>query len=174
MKPIAKAGIVLAGYIAAFAVAGLVLKLYIAATDTPDRVSSGGMWAFGDGMLFLGVLGLAAIPATGAGLYWLRASDRFWAGLSIAALVVAATSLAAALIYWAAKGSASGSVMQPVAAFAVLRILVTPGCAGFFLLAGLFAPYHTARMRLFTAAAIEILVFGSTAFIWFLMARLSA
>jgi hypothetical protein len=168
--PLAKAGIVVAGYIAAFVIASMVLKAYVAATDTPDRVSSGGMWAFGDGMLFLGVLALAAVPATGAALYWLRASIRFWNWLSLAALVVAATSLAAVLIYQTARNAAT-STMAPIAAFAVLRLLITPGCAGLFLLAGLLAPSRTPRMRLLAAAAIELTVFGGTFFMWVWSAR---
>ena len=66
MRPAAKAGIVVAGYVAAVAVASLVLRVYIAATSGPDRQTYGGMYAFGDSLLFLGVAGVAAIPATGA------------------------------------------------------------------------------------------------------------
>jgi hypothetical protein len=166
MKPVAKAGVVLAGYIAAFLAASLVLKLYIAATDTPDRVSSGGMWAFGDGMLFLGVLALAAVPATGAALYWLRASAGFWTSLSIASLVIAATSLAAFLIYATQARSGPTSPMNMLPAYAVLRLLVAPLLAGFFCLAGLFAPYRTARLRLFAAGAIELISIGLIAMTW--------
>jgi|SRR5882672_1364383 len=170
MKPIAKAGVVAGGYVAAAAIATLVVDIYIKATDTPDRISSGGMYAFGDGMLFLAVLGLAAIPATAAALYWLRSSAGFWSKLSIAGLVIAATSLAAVLIYQTAR-NASAPTMAPLAAFAVLRLLVTPGCAGFFLLAGVLAPSRTPRLRLFAAAAIELTVFGGTVLMWFLSAR---
>jgi hypothetical protein len=166
MKPVAKAGVVLAGYIAAFLVASLVLKVYIAATDTPDRVSSGGMWAFGDGMLFLGVLALAAVPATGAALFWLRASTAFWARLSVAALVIAATSMAAFVIYATQARSGPTSPMNMLPAYAVLRLLVAPLFAGFFCLAGLFAPYRTARLRLFAAGALELLSIGLIAMTW--------
>jgi hypothetical protein len=165
MKPVAKAGVVLAGYIAAFLVASLVLKVYIAATDTPDRVSSGGMWAFGDGMLFLGVLALAAVPATGAALYWLRASATFWTSLSIASLVIAATSLAAFLIY-ATQARSGPTPMNMLPAYAVLRLLVAPLFAGLFCLAALFAPYRTARLRLFAAGAIELISIGLIAMTW--------
>jgi hypothetical protein len=170
MKPLAKAGVVAGGYVAAVAVATLVVNIYINATNTPDRMSSGGMYAFGDGMLFLGVLGLAAIPATGAALFWLRSSAAFWVWLSVAALVIAATSVAAVLIYQTARHSAA-STMGPLAAFAVLRLLITPGCAGLFLLAGVFAPSRTPRMRLLAAAAIELIVFAGTAFMWVWSAR---
>lgn len=171
MKPIAKAGIVAAGYVAAFVVAGLVLKLYIAATDTPDRVSSGGMYAFGDGMLFLAVLAVAAVPATGAAFYWLRSNLTFWGWISVGALVIAATSVAALLVYVTQAAFAPPSPMQPLAAFAVLRILFTPMCAGLFLLAGLFAPNRTTRFRLLAATSIELIVFGCTALKRFLSTR---
>jgi len=36
------------------------------------------MYAFGDSVLFLGVLGVAAIPATGTALFFLRPRQGFW------------------------------------------------------------------------------------------------
>ena len=47
MRPAAKAGIVIAGYVAAVAVASLVLRVYIATTSGADRQTYGGMYAFG-------------------------------------------------------------------------------------------------------------------------------
>ena len=82
MRPAAKAGIVVAGYVAAVGVASLVLRVYIAATDGPDRQTYVGMYAFGDSLLFLGVASVAAIPATGAALFFLRPYRGFWKVLS--------------------------------------------------------------------------------------------
>jgi hypothetical protein len=94
----AKVGIVAGGYALAFAIASLVLRVYSAATNGPDRQTYGGMVAFGDSLLFLGVLGVAAIPATAAALYFLRSRPGFWRVLSGAALAVAATALVALLL----------------------------------------------------------------------------
>jgi len=63
-KPAAKLGIVAAGYVVALAIAALVTSVYVASTSGPDRQTYGGMYAFGDSVLFLGVFGVAAIPAT--------------------------------------------------------------------------------------------------------------
>jgi hypothetical protein len=77
MRPVAKAGLVTLGFIAAFAIAWLVVGIYVAATSGPDRQSSSGMYAFGDSLLFLGAFGLAAVPATGAALFFLRPRPAF-------------------------------------------------------------------------------------------------
>ena len=53
MKPVAKAGLVAIGYVAALAVALLVVGMYVARTSGPDRQSYGAMFAFGDSLLFL-------------------------------------------------------------------------------------------------------------------------
>ena len=67
-----KVGLVVAGYIVAFLITVAFIAVYTAATNSPDRQASGGMSAFGDSLLFLGVLGMASVPATGAALYFLR------------------------------------------------------------------------------------------------------
>lgn len=67
-----KVALVLAGYIAAIVVASTVVYIYVLATDSPDRQASSGMYAFGDSLLFLAVLGVASLPATGAALVFLR------------------------------------------------------------------------------------------------------
>lgn len=77
MRPAAKAGLVAIGYIAALAIAFLVTRIYIAATNGPDRQTYGAMFDFGDSLLFLGVFGLASrrrrsVPAR------LCASGRRW------------------------------------------------------------------------------------------------
>jgi hypothetical protein len=77
MKPFAKAGLVAAGYIAAFAIASAVVAIYIAATDASDWQASSGMFAFGGSLLFVAVFGLAAVPATGAALFFLRSYRAF-------------------------------------------------------------------------------------------------
>lgn len=70
MRPVAKAGLVALGYVAALAVTLLVAGIHLAETSGPD--AQGGMSAFGDSLMFLAVFGLAAVPATGAALFFLR------------------------------------------------------------------------------------------------------
>ena len=66
-----KVGLVAAGYVVALLIASAGVALYVASTSGPDRKTYGGMYAFGDSLLFLAVFALAAAPATGAALYFL-------------------------------------------------------------------------------------------------------
>lgn len=166
MRPVAKVGIVVAGYVAAVAVASLVLRIYIAATSGPDRQTDGGMYAFGDSLLFLGVAGVAAIPATGAALYSLRSHRGFWRVLSIGGLATAATAILASVLFHAMRSTTGHGVLQSLAMATPLRILVAPLLALFFLLCGLFAPTRSARLCLASAAAIEVVAFVSVAGTW--------
>lgn len=149
MKPRGKLGLVIAGYVLAAAVAAAVVACHLAVIGGPSSPGYGGMNAFGDTLLFLAAFGVAAIPATGAALFFLRPHAGFWRGYSIAALVFALTSLAAFLMV----------VIDPrslMAGLAFPRILVAPLFTLAFLLSGGFAPARAARIKLFAAAATEI------------------
>jgi hypothetical protein len=169
-RPIAKVGVVAAGFCLAVAIATLVVRVYIAATSSVDRQGSGGMSAFGDSLVFLAALGVAAIPATGAALFVLRSRPAFWRVLSVGSLIVACTALVALVLSF---GSAriAGTRLQVWGMAAPLRILAAPLLALFFLLSGLFAPTRPARLRLVGAAAIEIVAFVSVAFLWWRSSR---
>ena len=167
LRPAAKIGIVAAGYVVAFGIATLVLSIYVAATSGPDRVTSSGMYAFGDSLVFLAVLGVAAVPATGAGLFFLRSRRTFWLVLSAGAVVVACTALVALVL---AVGPTSLR-MQTWAMLAPLRVLVAPLLALFFLLSAIFAPIRSARVGLLIASAIEAVSFAIVAFTWLLSSR---
>ena len=161
----------MAGYVAALAVASLVVRVYIAATSGPDRQTYGGMYAFGDSLLFLGVAGVAAIPATGAALFFLRAHRGFWRILSIGGLATAATAILASGLFLATRSAAGHGALEWSAMLTPLRILAAPMLALFFLLAGLFAPTRAARICLASAAAIEAVAFVSVAYTWWASGR---
>ena len=171
MKPSAKIGVVVAGYLVAFLIAAAVVALNEAFMDPADASASGGMVAFGESLLFLAAFGVAAIPATCAGLFFLRTFRTFWTVLAALALVVAATSLAALACYVAGHAAERGSVLQDWAAFAVLRILIAPLFSLAFFLSSYFAPNRPARIALVVAAAVEAVVFGCVALMWFLSFR---
>jgi len=171
MRPAAKAGIVVAGYVAAVGVASLVLRVYIAATDGPDRQTYVGMYAFGDSLLFLGVASVAAIPATGAALFFLRPYRGFWKVLSIGGLATAATAILASILFLATRSTTGHGVLQSWAMLTPLRILAAPMLALFFLLCGLCAPTRSARICLASAAAIEVVAFVSVAGAWWAVGR---
>jgi hypothetical protein len=67
----AKAAIVVAGYIGAFALALAVTAAHIAATDNAQAQAASGMYAFGDMLLFAGVFGFAALVPTAAAAFFL-------------------------------------------------------------------------------------------------------
>jgi hypothetical protein len=159
VKPVAKIGLVLGGYLAAVGIALAVVALYVALTDGPDRHPSGGMSAFGDGLLFLGVFGGVAVVPSGAGLFFLRPVPVFWRLLSGAALLTVATGLLAAVVYGAQQASVSGHLTQEWSALAVLRLLVAPLFAGTFFLSGVFAPSRGFRLVLLGATLLEAAVF---------------
>jgi len=169
-KPVAKMGVIAAGYCIAVVIAMLVVRVYIGATSSVDRQGAGGMSAFGDSLVFLAALGVAAIPATGAALFVLRSRPAFWRALSVGALIVACTALLA-LVLSVESARIAGTRLQVWGMAAPLRILIAPLLALFFLLSGLFAPTRSARLRLIGAAAIERIAFVAVALLWWRSSR---
>jgi hypothetical protein len=166
MRPAAKVGLVGAGYLGAIAFASAVVTVYVAATSGLDRQSSGGMYAFGDSLVFLAAFGVAAVVPTGAALFFLRPCRAFWSVLSVTALVVAATAGAALFEYLASQGPGPHSV-ENWSALAVLRILMAPLLALAFLVSAVMAPARRPRLALLVATAVEASVSVWVALIWF-------
>jgi hypothetical protein len=166
MRPIVKVGLIVAGYVVAFLVAFAVVAVHVAATSGPDRQGYGAMYSFGDDLLFLAVFGVAAVPPTAAALFFLRSYRAFWLVLSVVALGIAATGLAAFIAYVASRTADAGSVLHTWSAAASLRILGAPLFGLAFLLSGLFAPNRASRIVLLVATAIEAAVFAYVAFTW--------
>jgi len=166
MRPLARVGLVLGGYVVAFVVASAVVSVYVAATSGPDRQAYSAMYGFGDDLLFLAVFGIAAVPASGAALFLLKLYRAFWLALSIAALGIAATALAALIGYVAARTADAPSLLHTWSGLAALRILVAPLFALGFLLSGLLAPNRSSRFALLAATVLEAAVFAYVAFVW--------
>lgn len=120
MRSWVKVSLVGAGYVAAFLIASAVAAAWAAVTSGSD-----GMVAFGESLLFLGVFGVAAVPATGAALFFLRPYPAFWRALAVIAMCIAATGAAAVIIFIVGR-SAVVSALAIWAAFAVIRILIAP------------------------------------------------
>jgi hypothetical protein len=72
MKPLAKAALVAAGYLAAGVIATLVVAVNEAVT-AGDSHGADGMYAFGDLLLFIAVFGSVALFPTCAAIYFLLA-----------------------------------------------------------------------------------------------------
>jgi hypothetical protein len=161
MRAAAKFGLVAAGYVGAFVVAAAVVTLYVNLTASPDRQASSGMYAFGDSLLFLAVLGVASAAPTAAGLFFLRPCHSFWRVLAVAAVGIAATGLASLMVCLAGRVAGASPLIQSWSAFAVLRILVAPLIALTFLVCCVFAPLRPARIALGAATLSEAAVFAS-------------
>ena len=99
MKALVKFGTVLAGYVAAVLVASAAVAVRIANTSGPDAQASAGMYAFGDGLLFVAVVSAVALLPTGLGLWFLRPCRRLWIALPVTAMAVAGTAILAAAVY---------------------------------------------------------------------------
>ena len=168
MTSLVKFGVVAAGYVAAFVIASEALAVRIANTSGPDAQASAGMYAFGDGCLFLAVFGAVALVPTGMAFLFLRPYRLFWTVLSIGGLILATTGLAATAVYVvAAHFAPRASPLECCAALAVLRMLPAPLLAASFLLAGLIAPFRKARWGLLAAAGAESAVAGYAWLHWF-------
>ena len=141
----AKIALVAIGYACAAAVGWIAAAIYVAHESPQDRWSHG-MLAFSEALVFLfGFCAAALIPTAGA-LYWLRPFRGLWSGMSRLALVVAVTSVGAAILI------AFGLPGAPVA---VLRLLVTPLVGAGFALCAALAPDRASRGMLALAAAME-------------------
>src|SRR5262245_19976905 len=140
MNGAAKTGLVFAGYAAAVLLAGVVVTIHVWLTSGPDAQPSSGMYAFGDWLMFLAVFGVGAVLPTCAALYWLRPHRAFWVVLTAIGVAVAATALAAVILYSAGRAAPPGSALFDWSGIAVLRILMAPLLALAFCLAALFAP----------------------------------
>jgi hypothetical protein len=160
--------LVAGGYGFAVVAAVVVTKLYILATDTPDRQSSAGMYAFGDTMFFVGVFALAAVPATALALYYLRAVPRLWLWASTTAVAVATTAVLAMLTYLIRTPGPSTNTLVMLAP---LRILLAPVLGLGCLLGLVFAPTRESRGLLLAATAMELGAFLVVVLIWWGMSR---
>lgn len=93
MNGMIKVGVVLAGYAAALLAAYVTITIRQHSTQGRDVQASAGMYAFGDGLVFLAVFGVVAILSTALALYFLRPRRSFWAAFSTAALAFVAAGV---------------------------------------------------------------------------------
>ncbi len=166
MQALTKAAWIAGGYAAALALACGAVAAHVAVSDSND--ASGGMQAFGDALLFVGVLGTASLLPTGATLYWLRQHQRFWNTVAALGLLLALTGVAAAVLFMLGRRMDSHTTLGALAAFSVLRLLVSPLSAMGLALAALLARFARPRRVLVGAAALEVLVCGYLGLLWFL------
>src|SRR5258708_928294 len=167
MRRSLKVAAVLAGYVAAFLIASAAVAIHVAATSGREAQASGGMYAFGDAILFLGVFGVCALVPTGAVLFFLRRYRRFWTVLSALGVVVALTGITAAALYAFGRHL----VPSPLATLAVLgvtRILTSPLLALPFTLFAVLPPYRAPPRGSRAATLMEATASIYAGCVWFI------
>jgi len=157
-RPLTRIGLVLGGYVVAFALALSAVVLRNAAMTDPMAQASSGMNAFGDAILFVAVFGCVSLLPTGFALLFLRPYRWFWLVLTTLCVLIAATGVAAVALKIAGWEQPPSSTLGIWAGFAVLRILPAPLVASGFLLAGISSPHRPSRLVLFAATAAEVAV----------------
>jgi len=162
-SPLQRAGFVMAGYAVAFALATIAVALHNQTLNAAGVDTSGGMHAFGDMLLFGAVSGMVGLLPTGLALVYLRAYPRFWLVLATAGFVFAMSGMVALLLYMAGRGEPQPSALAIWAAFAMLRILPAPLFAAVDFVAAVIAPHRLARLALFAATVVEMLVCAGAA-----------
>src|SRR5260221_5215624 len=172
MKTSIKVALIAGGYVAAYLVASAALTLRMATTSGPDAQASGGMYAFGDSVVFFAVFGLLALVPTGGVLYVLRPYRRFWMVLSLVCLAVAVTGPGAAILF-AVGRHAPPSALATWVALSGLRILGAPLLALTFLVCALFSPDRPPRLVFLAATVMEAVVTACMCAVWFVVVFLN-
>jgi hypothetical protein len=161
MDRIRKFALVIGGYVAALLFGIAAVAIRSAFIDPAVGQASGGMYAFGDAILFV----VALVP-TGGALFFLRPYRSFWIVLSVLGLAMAITGILAAIIFGIGRHEAS-SALATWAAFSVLRILIAPLFMMTFLVCAFFSPDRMTRIAFITATALEAVVSAYGGVVWF-------
>src|SRR4030095_1207550 len=132
-----KLSLVAGGYLLAVLVAIAAVFLRVALTSDPNAQASSGMYAFGDSLLFIAVFSVAAVPPTGAALYFLRPYRAFWNVFSWLGVTVAVTGIVAAALFQCGRHAAEPSPLAALTSLSMLRLLIAPPLAMGFLLSAL-------------------------------------
>jgi hypothetical protein len=122
MTMTARVGVVVLGYVAAFVVASAVVTVRIAATAQAAQ-SAAGMYAFGDTVLFLAVIGALASVPTAAALWMMRGNRLIWTTLGAIAAAGAFISLVAVALYVTGRTTPAGSTLYVWTAWTPLWLL---------------------------------------------------
>lgn len=154
-----KLGVIFAGYATAFLLTCAFFYVRELVMPQDPSQASGGMQAFGDLMLFLGMFGVLSLIPTGLALYFLRSHAGFWTLFSILCLAFACTGPVAAVFV-----QSSCCILE---LFKIPRILGAPLFCLAFLISAVIAPRRhspavaasrSSRPLFLAAAAIEAAV----------------
>jgi hypothetical protein len=166
LRPSAKAGIVVGGFAAAFAVAWVAVEIRQRLTQGPEAQASAGMYAFGDLVLGVFVFGVLALVPLGLALYWLRPVAHFWTNLTRGAVLFALTGPLALIVSGWLRQSAGNWAIASDARFGLM-----PLTALAMSVCGLFAPQPKLRWVLIGAALVEGSLFAAVVLVKFVLPR---
>jgi hypothetical protein len=160
MKTMTKMGLVILGFILAFAGASVAAYLDDLATSQ-FQTQSGGMVAGGEMILFIGVFAFLSIFPIGLALFFLRSSEKFWNLFSLFAIGLALTGPIAGGYMMAVRILSINTHSWWVffSFFAMLRVFGTVVLGFGFVLFAFISPLRQARTRLLIAAGIEAVLF---------------
>jgi hypothetical protein len=154
-------GIALAGYGAAFAATHALVQLRYRWIDPADAQASGGMYAFGDLILELAVVGVLSLPPTWLLLRALRDVEWMWRLASLCGLCWAALAPAGILVRLVeatagpAFAAAPPRAFQVADALSVLRLIASPASLPGLAVAWWACGHPPSRRRLRWAVALE-------------------
>ena len=167
MSRIAKAGIVVAGYVAALVASGVAGWWYDRWAASQPYDTSGGMYAGGQLITELGVLLVASLPPTILALWWLRRNEKFWGAIAAMSLAFAAVGLLAVLSPLVLVEDSLRSWRSILELVRISQLLGVPLWTVAMGLIAVLAPFQSARRMMTLAVALE-LVIGMVACVhWF-------
>lgn len=153
MKPVHRVALVAGGYLICALLASAAVALHMAATRF-DAQAAGGMYAFGDSLLFVLVFGFSSLIPTAAGLYFMRPFPAFWRAISGLCAVLAVVSLLSGAIF-AFSHAGNQTLLEKLSGISVLWILITPILAMASLVCAAFAPSRIPRMAFVAATVVD-------------------
>jgi hypothetical protein len=167
-----KAAIVLGGYVASLLAAYAAVHVRNATLDVSPADASGGMYAFGDMLLFLGVFGVCSLVPTVLALWFLRGVPRLWTILSAIAIALAAGAvISACILPLTARTASPPAAVAAISFVALLLMFAAPILAAAFLLSAVVAPTRRTRLMLAGAAAVEVV--SVLPYVFWMVARLN-
>ena len=168
LRPWVKTGLVLLGLTLALVIGGVVAAVRDHFSEVSAVEKAGGMYGFGQVLLFIAASGVAALIPLTVGLIWMRPVEKFWRGLAGVAVVSALTGIVALGANRVAGTSTAFWVL-----LAQARIGMMPLTALALLACALIAPQPRHRWILIGAAACDSLIFASVFLVHFVIPGMS-
>jgi hypothetical protein len=167
MGRLAKAGIVIAGYVAAIVAGVVAARLYDAWAAAQPYDTSGGMYAGGEMLQSLAAFLLVSLVPTALGLWFLRRNTRFWNAVAVASLAFAGVGLMAVLLPLVYRGAPKHIAIMLLDLLGLSQLLGVPLWFVAFVLFAFLAPTREARRKLVLAVGIEAVIGVCALVHWF-------